>query len=105
MKIGSLLAFTIPELRRLSGAQLVKIWGACAPFSRNALYVHLLLLLASCSLIFNLFLRLRGPFYVDLIGLALGTLLPSNVYFHVVFNSRRAILRTFIEEHWEEFRP
>ena len=105
MRIGTWFACSIPELRRLTGAQLTKVWGACSPFSRNAIYVHLILLLAACSLIFNLFLRLRGPLYLDLIGLTLGSIVPANLYFHAVFKSRRDVIRKFIEDHRDEFTP
>ena len=36
---------------------MMKIWIACAPWSQNVIYLHLLLLLACCSLIFNLVIR------------------------------------------------
>jgi hypothetical protein len=107
MKLGTLFAWSVPELRKLTGAQLLNVWGACTPFSRPKIYLHLILLMACCSLIFNLAMRVRGPtlveFFVSTLGLAFGLTVPSNVYFYNVFNSRRAALRRFIEEHWEEF--
>ena len=105
MKLGILFAWSVPELRNLTGAQLLKVWGACTPYSRNTIYLHLIGLLACCSVIFNLAMRLRGPFIVDLLGLALGLTLPSNIYFYVVFKDRRQAIRQFIEANWEEFRP
>ena len=53
MKISSLFAWFIPELRKKSGDQLLKIWSACSPYSRNMIYLHLVLLLACSSAIFN----------------------------------------------------
>ena len=105
MKIARFVAWSIPELRNMTGTQLLKVWGACTPYSRNTIYVHLILLLACCSVIFNLAMRLRGPFLVDLLGLALGLTVPSNTYFYVVFKDRRQAIRQFIEENREEFRP
>ena len=105
MKISSLFAWFIPELRKKSGDQLLKIWSACSPYSRNMIYLHLVLLLACSSAIFNGVMRLRGPFMLDMFGLVLGLLLPSNIYFYSVFKDRRPAIRQFIEENWEEYRP
>ena len=105
MKISTFFACLIPELRKLSGPQFMKIWSACAPCSRNWLYFHLLLLLACCSLIFNVIIRVNASPVAMLLGLALGLALPANIYFFVVFNRRRQALRQYIEENWEEFRP
>src|SRR5205085_2562456 len=53
MKISTFFACFVPELRKLSAGQLMKIWSACAPCSQNWVYLHLLLVLACCSLIFS----------------------------------------------------
>jgi hypothetical protein len=106
MKVSTIFAYVIPELRGLSAAQLLKIWGACAPFSRNALYVHLVLLGVCCSLVFNFFLRATdSAIFLPLVGLALGLTVPSNLYFFLVFKDRREQLRQFLEENWAEFHP
>jgi hypothetical protein len=104
MKISSLFAWFIPELRNLTGAQLLKVWGGCAPYSRNTIYLHFILLLGCCSVIFNLAMRLRGPFLLDILGLLLGLTVPANTYFYIVFKDRRAAIRQFIEQNQEEFR-
>ena len=83
----------------------MKIWGGCTPYSRNTIYVHLILLLACCSVIFNLAMGLRGPFLLDMLGLLLGLTLPPNIYFYVVFKDRRQAIRQFIEANREDFRP
>lgn len=103
MKLGILFACLVPELRRMTGNQLLNAWIACSPYSRPKVYLHIILLMASCSLIFNIAMRLKGPIIVDILGLVIGLTVPSNIYFYNVFNSRRAALRQFIEEHWEEF--
>jgi hypothetical protein len=103
MKLGSIIACLVPELRRMTGAQLLEVWSACTPYSRLKIYVHIILLLACCSLIFNLAMWLRGPFIVDLLGLVIGLTVPVNIYFYNVFNPRRAEVRRFVEEHWDEF--
>ena len=54
MKIGALFGWFVPELRKMNGSQLLKVWGGCTPYSRNAIYFHCILLLACCSVIFNL---------------------------------------------------
>ena len=87
----------------MTGGQLLEAWVACSPFSRPKVYLHIILLMGCCSLIFNLAMRLKGPIIVDILGLVIGLTVPSNIYFYNVFSSRRAALRTFIEEHWEEF--
>lgn len=89
----------------MSGGQLLKIWHACTPYSRNKIYIHVVLLLVCSSVIFNTAMRLSGSFIVDMIGLAIGLLIPPNLYFHYVFKERRAEIRRFVEENWEEFRP
>jgi len=104
MKISTLFAAFVPELRKLSGAQLLKIWSACAPWSRNWIYLHLVLLLACCSVIFNLIIRVNASPFAMLFGLALGLTIPANIYFFFVFSGRRDALRQFILENWEEFR-
>lgn len=105
MKIAGLFALGIPELRRMTGPQLFKVWSACAPFSRNAIYLHMVLLLMCASGIFNSAMRLSDSFLLDLVGLVLGLLLPPNLYFLAVFKDRRPAIRQFIQENWEEFRP
>jgi len=105
MNISTFFAYLIPELRKLSGPKLLRIWTACAPWSQNWVYFHLVLLLACCSLIFNLTIRINASFAAMLFGLALGLAIPSNLYFFLVFNGRRGALRQYIEENWEEFRP
>ena len=105
MRISTFFAYFVPELRRLSGAQLMRIWGACAPWSQNWVYLHLLLLLACCSLIFNLIISWSASPFAMAFGLAAGLTIPANVYFFAVFSNRRPALRQYIEENWEEFRP
>ena len=104
MKISSFFAYFIPELRKLSGAQLMKIWGACAPCSQNWVYLHLVLVLVCCSLIFNLIIHVNASPLAMLFALLVGLTIPSNLYFLIVFNNRRQVLRQFIEENWEEFK-
>jgi ABC-type uncharacterized transport system YnjBCD permease subunit len=105
MKLGAWLALTVPELRRMSGGQLLKVWTGCTPYSRNAIYLHIVLLMACASVIFNTAMRVSDSFFVDLIGLAIGLTLPPNIYFQQIFKRRRQELRQFIEANWEEFRP
>src|SRR5438094_73434 len=69
MKISTFFAAFVPELRKLSGAQLLKIWSACAPCSRNWVYLHLVLILACCSVIFNLTIRVNASLFAMLFGL------------------------------------
>lgn len=103
MKLGTLFAWSVPELRKMTGAQLLNVWSACTDYSRLKIYLHIILLMAACSLIFNLAMWVRGPIIVDILGLAIGLTVPSNVYFYNVFNPRRAAIRQFIQENWEEF--
>lgn len=107
MKIGTLFAWSVPELRKMTGAQLLNIWSACTDYSRLKIYMHMILLMACCSAIFNLAMRVRGStfieFLVSMLGLIIGLTVPSNIYFYNVFTPRRAAIRQFIEEHWEEF--
>ena len=105
MKASNFFAYSIPELRRLSGAQLLKIWAACAPYSRNWLYLHCILVLACCSLIFNLALRLSDSLILILFGLVVALTVPANIYFFLLFKDRRQELRQYIEQNWSEFRP
>ena len=105
MKIGTFIAGLVPELRKMSGNQLLKVWGSCSPYSRQTIYLHCVILLACSSVIFNVFMRLGDSLLLDLLGLLLGLLLPPNIYFLVVFHQRRAQIREFIQEHWEEYRP
>jgi len=104
MKLAGLFACTIPELRSMTLAQLFKVWGGCAPFSQQAIYVHLVLLLACASVIFNAAMRLSDLFLIDMVGLCLGVFLPPNIYFHWLFKDRRPAIRQFIQEHWDHFR-
>ena len=91
----------------MTGAQLLTVWSACTEYSRLKIYLHIILLMACCSLIFNLAMRVRGStfveFFVSMLGLVVGLTVPSNIYFYNVFTPRRATIRQFIEEHWEEF--
>jgi hypothetical protein len=104
MKLSSLLAWPIPELRARTWPQLWAIWTNCLPYSVNIIYVHAVLLLCGCSVIFNLCLRLFDTtFAATLVGLPLGVLIPSNLYFYLVFKDRRAQVRQFVEEHPDEF--
>jgi hypothetical protein len=107
MKLGTLFAWSVPELRKLTGAQLLRVWEACTTFSRTKIYLHIILLMACCSLIFNLAMRVPGStfveFFVSALGLAIGLTVPSGIYFYNVFTPRRAAIRRFIEEHWDEF--
>ncbi len=105
MKASNFFAYSIPELRRLTGAQLLKIWEACAPYSRNWLYLHCLLVLGCCSLIFNLALHLSDSLILILFGLAVALTVPANIYFFLLFKDRRHELRQYIEQNWSEFRP
>jgi hypothetical protein len=105
MKIAGLLACSVPEVKRMTWGQLLSVWGGCTDWSRNKIYLHLLLLLACCSLIFNLTLRLNGGLLLDLIGLLAGLMVPVNIYFAAVLGSRRPQIRKFIEEHGAEFNP
>jgi len=88
----------------MSAAQLLKVWAACTPFSRNAIYVHIVVLMACASVIFNAAMRLSDSFLLDFIGLILGLLLPPNLYFHFVFKDRRPAIRQFVQENQDEFR-
>lgn len=103
MKMGTLFAWSVPELRKMTGAQLLNVWSACSDYSRLKIYLHLILLMACCSAIFNLGMWVRGPIIVDLLGLVIGLTVPSNIYFYNVFTPRRAAIRQFIEENREEF--
>src|SRR5262245_21203773 len=105
MKPTGLLALTIPELRQLTGRQFLSILEGCSSFSRGKIYLHIVLLMACASVIFNTAMRLTEDWKVDFLGLLIGLLLPPNVYFHCLFNKRRPAIRQFIEEHWDEFRP
>lgn len=103
MKIGTIFAGSVPELRKMSGAQLLQAWDACTDYSRLKIYLHIILLMVCCSVIFNFAMWLNISFLVELAGLVIGLTVPSNIYFYNVFTPRRAALRQFIEEHWEEF--
>jgi hypothetical protein len=105
VKASNFFAYSIPELRRLTGAQLLKIWGACAPYSRNWLYLHCILVLACCSLIFNLALRWSDSLILILFALGVALTVPANIYFFLLFKDRRQELRQYIEQNWSEFRP
>ncbi len=108
MKIGGLMARTVPELHRMNWNQLLRAWSASTGWSNNKIYLHLLLVLACSSVLFNLSLRALGGslfIYLPMVALAflLCLLLPANIYFAAVFSSRRPQLRQFIEENWDEF--
>ena len=105
MKVGAIFACFVPEMRKMSGAQLLRAWQGGTGYSRNKIYLHCVILLVCSSAIFNTVLRLTDSVLLDLIGLLVGLTLPSNIYFSAVFSSRRPQLRQFIEENWEEFRP
>lgn len=85
--------------------QLFKVWNACTPYPRHVIYIHLVVLLACASVIFNTAMRLSDSFFLDMIGLIIGLLLPPNIYFHYIFKNRLADLRQYIQQNWEEFRP
>lgn len=103
MKIAALFAFAVPEVKRMNWGQLLAVWTGCTGWSRDKVYLHLILLLACCSVIFNLTLRLGGGLLLDLLGLLVGLLVPANIYFAGVLGSRRTEIRKFIEDHWAEF--
>ena len=103
MKIGALFGWFVPELRKLNRSQLLKVWGACTPYSRNAIYLHCVLLLACCSLIFNLSMQLSGSIFLDLFALVLGLTVPPNLYFAALLGGRREQIRRFVDEHPDEF--
>lgn len=107
MKIGGLIARTVPEMHRMNWNQLLRAWGATTGWSNNKIYLHLLLVLACSSVMFNLVLKFMGgsPFiYFPAVAVMflVCLLLPVNIYFAAVFSSRRPQLRQFIEENWEE---
>jgi hypothetical protein len=103
MKIGMLFAWSVPELRRMNGGQLLDAWATVTGHSRMRVHCYVILLMAGCSAIFNAVLWLGGSIFVDLFGLLLGLTLPSNIYFYNALNPHRAALRRYIEEHWNEF--
>ena len=103
MKVGAIFAGFVPELRKMSGALLMKAWQGGTGFSRNKIYLHCVILLACSSAIFNTFLRLTDSVILNFIGLLLALTVPANIYFAAIFSSRRPQLRKFIEENWEEF--
>ena len=87
----------------MTGAQLLNVWSACTEYPRLKIYFHIILLMACCSAIFNLAMWLRGDLIVDMLGLFAGLIIPSNIYFYNVMTPRRAAIRQFIQENWEEF--
>lgn len=87
----------------MNGGQLLKVWGACTSYSRNAIYLHCVLLLACCSVIFNLSMQLSDSLLLHMIALLFGLTVPPNLYFAAVLGGRREQIRRFVEEHWEEF--
>ena len=103
MKLCALFGWFVPELRRMNGSQLLKVWGGCTSYSRNAIYLHCVLLLACCSVIFNLSMRVTGSIFLDLVALLFGVTVPPNLYFAAVLGGRREQIRRFVEEHWDEF--
>ena len=103
MKIAGLFACFVPEVKRMTWGQLLAVWGGCTGWSRNKIHLHLLLLLACCSVIFNLTMRLSGGLLLDLVGLLAGLTVPANIYFATVLGGRRPQVRKFIEENSAEF--
>ena len=112
MKIGALYGWFVPELRNMNRSQFMKVWGGCTSYSRNAIYLHCVLLLACCSVIFNFSMKLTSsmfpeggffPFVLDLTGLLIGLTVPPNLYFAAILGGRRDQVRRFVEEHWDEF--
>ncbi len=82
MKIGGLMARTVPELHRMNWNQLLRAWSASTGWSNNKIYLHLLLVLACSSVLFNLSLRALGGslfIYLPMVALAflLCLLLPA----------------------------
>ncbi len=105
MKTGALFGWFVPELRKLNGSQLLKVWGGCTSYSRNAIYLHCVLLLACCSVIFNFSMNVTGSIFLDLLALIFGLTVPPNLYFAAILGGRREQIRRFVEEHWDEFNP
>ena len=112
MKLGAIYGWFVPELRKMNGTQLLKVWGSCTSYSRNAIYLHCVLLLACSSVIFNLAMKATSAmfpngsilsFFLDLFALLFGLTVPPNLYFAAVLGSRREQVRRFVEEHWDEF--
>jgi hypothetical protein len=105
MKISSLFAVAIPELRGKTWDQLLTLWGNCAGYSRNKIYFHLVILLCGCSLIFNTVLHFTDSVMAAVtVGVLLGLTIPPNIYFFILFNNRRQAIRDYIMEHWDEFQ-
>ena len=46
MKMGTLFAYMVPELRKMSGAQLMNVWHSCTEHSRLKIYLHIIRLMA-----------------------------------------------------------
>ncbi len=103
MKMGTFFAWSVPELRKMTGSQLLNVWSACTDYPRLKIYLHIILLMACCSAIFNLAMWLRGPFIVDMLGLVVGLILPSNIYFYTVMTPRRAVIRQYVLENQDMF--
>ena len=103
MKIGALFGWFVPELRRMNGNQLLKVWDSCASYSRNAIYLHCVLLLACYSVIFNLSMRFSDSMLLYLVALLFGLTVLPNLYFAAILGGRREQIRRFVEEHWDEF--
>lgn len=104
MKISTLFAATIPELRGRTWDQLLQLWSGCAGYSRNKIYLHLVVLFCFCSVIFNLVLHFSDSVLAALtLGVALGLTVPPNLYFLLLFKNRRQEIRQFILDHWDEF--
>lgn len=105
MKISSVIAFTVPEMRGKTWTQLVELWENCAGYSRTKVYVHIIILLCCCSVIFNAVLHFSDSVMMAMtFGLLLGLTVPPNLYFLAVFNRRRNQLRQYILDHWNEFQ-
>ena len=105
MKVGTLFAGFVPELRKMSGVQLLRAWQGGTGYSRNKIYLHCVVLLVCSSALFNTILRVTDSVFLNLLGWIVAMLLPANIYFPAIFSSRRPQLRRFIEENWDEFRP
>jgi hypothetical protein len=104
MKISSLLAAAIPELRGKTWEQLINLWSNCAGYSRHKIYFHLVLLFCCCSLIFHLVMYFSDSVLAAMtLGVLLGLLIPPNIYFFLLFKDRRQQIRQYIMDHWDEF--
>ncbi len=103
MKMGMLVGWLVPELRRMSGKHLLEAWGEATGFSRMKVHCHAILLMAACSIIFNTSMRFSDSLILDFIGLLAGLTIPSNIYFYNVLHPRRAALRQYMDERPDDF--